>query len=759
MKKITLYIALLFIFISCNTTKHIPDGQYLLSDVKIKDSSKKIDVTYYESYVRQYPTGSLRLGIYNLAGDTSKWINRFIQKAGKPPVIYSARLTKISADQITKELNNQGYLRAKVDTILKSENKKMDVIYDIHSYEPYTIRNYQYQIDNPNIARSLVVAKRYTSIKPGVVFNQENLDGSRENLTTYLRNIGYYKFSKEYLYFQADTTLNSHQADVTLSLYESRDSTSFQKFKIRNVTILSGFDAMSRGNERLFSSPDTSDYNGIKIIHGKNDFLRKSVLYRNNYLRPGNFYSDIAFRNTINAFNGIGVVKQTDINLSPIINKKDTIQYLDAFITIAPGNTYFYQTELQGTNSAGELGIAPSIAFQQRNLFNGAEILALKLRGAYEFVPSSDRLNSNSDNYYEYGTDLSLAFPQILFPWLSRYWRELPSASTQFSLGFNNQNRRDYIRQFFNATLTYRWITARGRYNHSLDLWDINYIRMPWVSDDFSKANLSPRADATIRASYQDQLISRMAYNLTFTNTAGLYSSRFMPKNMVTIRAGLDFSGLLPRIATLFHTPKVDSEGHKQVLGITYAEYIKGDFSYSQIHSMNKKTKLAFRVGLGLASPFGNSQILPFESRYFAGGANSVRGWNARTLGPGAYKTTDSTSYVNQVGDIKLDLSFEYRRKISSLFEIVGFIDAGNVWTIRNYSEFQPDGQFKFSNFYKEIALAYGPGIRLDLEFLLVRFDVGFRAYDPGRDSGKRWVTPNFTKDRMAWHFAIGYPF
>lgn len=760
MKKTILYIIISLALLSCNSTKNIPDGQYLLSDVSIKVDSGKIDATYYEDFVRQYPTSALRLAIYNMAGDTSKWINRQIQKAGKAPTIYNPRQTKIGADQITKQLSNQGYLRATVDTLLKSKNKKMEVTYYIRSGEPYTIRKYEYKINNKNIARNLSVAKKYTSIKPGIIFNQENIEGSRENLTTYLRNIGYYKFSKEYLYFKADTTLNSHQVDLTLSLYESKDSTSFQRFKIRNVSILTGFDAMSRGNENLFSLPDTVDYNGIKIIYGKNNFLRKSVIYKNNYIKPGKFYGERAFTNTVGAFNGIGVVKQTDISFTPIINVSDTIQHVDAFITIAPGNTHFFQTEIQGTNSAGDLGIAPSATYQHNNLLNGAEILKLKVRGAYEFVPKTKNTNSKNENYYEFGSDLSLAFPEFLFPWLKPSWRDLPSASTQFAVGINSQHRKDYTRQFFNATLTYRWTTQNSRFSHSLDLWDINYIRMPWVSAGFWELYLSDKANPMTRASYQDQLISRLNYNVTFTNSAGLVSSRFMPKNVVTIRGGIDYSGLLPRLVTSFYKPKVNAEDQKQIVGIAYAEYIKGDISYAQTHTMDKKNKFAFRIGLGVASPFGNSKVLPFETRYFAGGANSVRGWSTRSLGPGSYSPdNDSTNFVNQVGDIKLDLNVEYRKKMTDLFEIAAFVDAGNVWTIRDYSESQPNGQFKLSKFYKEIALAYGTGLRIDLGFLLLRLDLGARAYDPGKKENQRWVILKPTFSKMAWHFAIGYPF
>lgn len=760
MNKIISVILVIVSLWSCNSTKHVPDGNYLLKGYDIKADTKDIDVTYFESFIRQQPNNKVRLMIYNIAGqDTSKWLNRVIQKAGQAPVLYNPQHTKNSANQVAKELSNMGYLRAEVDTLLKIRDKKISVTYNIQNNGIYTIRNYDYTIDNGPIARSLARAKKYTSIQPGVDFDQIDLDDSRTHLTTYLRNIGYYKFPKELLYYRADTTLNSHQVDLFLSLYPPKDSTIFKKFKIRNVSILSGFDPMAKGNEKLFAEVDTVKYKGLNIIYGKNKFLRKSTLYRNNFIRPGRMYSDMAFTRTTGAFNGIGVVKQTNIQFKEVINPNDSIQYLDALVTIAPGNTHFFQTEIQGTNSAGDLGIAPSISYQHQNLFNGAEILKLKLRGAYEFISNSSNPDMVNQNFYEYGFDASLAFPQFLFPWLQAKLRELPSASTQISFGINNQHRKEYSRQFFNATLTYRWSSNKNQFAHSVNLWDINYIRMPWASTEFTD-RLNNINNPILKESYKDQLISRTTYNITYTNANNRISSR-TPRNIFTIRAGIDISGLLPRIVTSFYNASRDSLGAKQILGIRYAEYIKGDLSFAQTHALNSKNKLAYHIGLGVARPFGNSTVLPFETRYFAGGANSVRGWPTRALGPGSYvaDTSGVNDFVNQVGDIKLDLNIEYRSKISEYFELAGFVDAGNIWTIKNYKESQPNGQFKFNKFYKEIALSYGAGIRFDLGFLLLRFDVGVRAYDPGEPVNRRWVILKPTRDRIAWHFGIGYPF
>lgn len=745
-------------FMSCSTTKNIPEGQYLMNDYKIKVSDKNIDAANLENFVRQKPNssflffGKMRLGIYNAAGqDTSKWLTRTIKKVlGQPPVIFNGRQTEISATQIEKELSNQGYLSAKVDTAIKIKGKKASVTYNVDGGIPYKIRNYEYTISDTTISRILKRMRRMSNVKPGMLFDKEMLEEDRGTMNSIMRNVGYYSFSKENLYYRADTTLNSHQVDLYLSLYRNPDSTDHKRYRLRNVTITSGYDVTDDNNRDNFQNPDTFSRRGITIIHGKNNFLRNSTLLRNNYLRPGALYSDIASSITYSAYSGISAIKQTSINFVPV--KSDSVNLLDVNITLAPSKVHWFQAGIDGTNSAGDIGIAPSVSYQHKNIFNGAEILGVKLKGAYEFITGKKNTDLLDKNYYEYGIDLSLSFPQFLFPWMKNSWREIPSASTQISLGHTNQHRAEYTRQFFNATYTFRWMTQRRQLSHSLDLLDVNYVRMPWVSNEFEKY----LNNDILKATYQDQLIARTGYGITYTRAS---RGRRYPKNSYTIRGTLDLAGWLPHLTKGLANLKKNANGQYEIVGIAYAEYVKTTLSFSQTRNFDKYRSFAYNIALGLANPFGNSEVLPYEKRFFSGGANSVRGWNTRRLGPGSYKTNDSTSFVNQVGDIKLDLNVEYRNRIGEMIELAGFIDAGNIWTIKEYQG-QEGGLFKFSDFYKEIAVAYGLGLRIDLNFLLLRLDFGRKAYDPSRDEGKRFV---MLKEKFlpgwAWHFAIGYPF
>lgn len=769
MKKYILFFLIITILAGCSTTKNIPEGSYLLDNIEIKHDTKNA-TSDLEDFVRQQPNtslpllGKVRLKIYNMAGqDTTKWINRAIRNLGQAPVIYSPSQTEASKNQLLRQLNNQGYLRAEADTTLNFEEKKVSVTYNLRGGTPYLIRNYEYALSDTTMARIMRLIPAKPLLSQGDMYDQDMLEEERIRVNNIMRNVGYYNFSREYLYFKVDSTLNSHQVDMFLDVYPRRDSLRYPRYRINDVTVISGINSLDnigsgdgqlRTNRWFFRNADTTEYRGIKIIKGRNKFLRNSTIARNNYLRKGSWYSDYALTGTYEAYTKMPAIKQANIALMP--SPTDSTR-LDATIILLPANAHWFKAGVDGTNSAGDLGIAPSVSYQHQNLFNGGEQLSIRLKGAYEFINNEGSSDGMGKNFYEYGIETSLTFPMFLFPWLKRSWREQPSASTRFTIGLNNQHRAEYTRQFFNASINYSWSTMRNRLGHSLDLVDINYIRMPWVSHLFDSLYLNNSNNELLRESYRDQLVQRTAYSITLTN-----GRRFNPLHPTyTLRGSIEVAGLLPRLSSAISGAEPnENTGQKEILGVAYAEYIKGNIEYARTFYFSKRHSLAFRAGLGLAQPYGNSSVLPFERRFFAGGANSIRGWSTRSLGPGSYQSPDDgvSDFVNQAGDMKLEFSIENRMKLTSLFEFAQFIDAGNIWTLKDYDN-QPGGQFQFKDFYKEIGVSYGLGLRFDLGFLLLRLDAGMRAYDPGRDSSDRFVLFKPTLNKMAWHFGIGYPF
>lgn len=765
----TTFIILSLFLGACTTTKNIPENSYLLNDAKINIDGKINASTDLYTYLRQEPNttipllGKVSLKIYNMAGsDTSKLANRIIHRIGSPPVIYSPRLTEISASQLQLQLKNWGYLDAQVDTTLKIKGQKIDVAYNLKPNQPYTVRKYVNDIQDSTMRSIMNRVPLRSKIVPGDLFNTELLEEEQEQVAgTIFRNAGYYNFSKDYVYFEADTTLNSHQVDLYLKIYPQPDSLPYTRYKINKVTIVSGFNPFSERRDRFLRNADTLHLDGLTIVNSKNKFLRTSSIRRNNYLKQGSNYSEAAITKTYESFSNMGAVQQVNIDVQP--SPEDSLHMLDVVVGLTPGNRYSLKTSLDGTNNAGDFGIAPSISFRDVNVFNGSEELNVKLKGAYEFVSKESTIGSGS-NYYEYGVETTLSFPLFLVPWLKKKWREMPSSSTRFKVSVMNQHRRQYTRQFFNAGIAYNWNTSwySGKYTnknnlgHSLELIDINYVRMPWTSKQFQDDYLNDSINPLLKESYKNQLIARTAYNIVYSKNSR--SNSLAP--LYTIRGTFEVAGLLPSLVTSLADSPKNSNGKREFMGVEYADYVKGVLDFARTLPLSRTHSLAFHALLGVASPYGNSDVIPFERRFFAGGPNGVRGWSTRSLGPGSYRRNKNTEndFVNQTGDIKLDLSVENRNKVTQYIEIAEFVDAGNIWTIRNYKN-QPGGEFKFSNFYKEIALSYGVGLRFDLTFLLLRLDWGIQAYDPSELQGDRWVIFKPRLSRTALHFAIGYPF
>lgn len=764
-KKIGLYVLLVLLISACSMTKYVPEGSHLLNKVEIETDNKDISSSDMESYIQQTPNkswtflGRVSLRVYSLSGrDTSKWRNRTLRKMGEAPVIYSPYLMKATENQLAQRMQNLGYLNAKVTNEVKYKKKKAKIIYHIESGTQYTIRNLKVGITDTNVAPLLQNphVESYYAVREGQPFESEFLDNISDRLTRFLRNQGYYNLAKENFYFLVDTAVGNHQVDVELMsrnlVNDSlKKNDAFIRYKIKDVTIISGLDIFDKSSLEDFKEKEEVNYRGINIIYGKKRFIRPPMLYANNFIRPGRYYSDRLQENTYSSLNSMSAVKQATIEYTPV---KDSA-LLNATITIAPANIYYWQVGLDGTNSAGNLGMAAYTTFQDRNIFNGSETFRIKLNGAFESINGNSDYDIVSDIYYEYGGEASLTFPQFLMPFVPEQRRQQVGASTVFSTGLNWRNRPEYNRRFLSLDWKYKWMAFRRKLNQTFTLYNINYVATPWTSTWFSNY-LKEKDNAMLKESYKDQFITRTSYMLNFTSKMG---KRAQTEGF-TIQASADVAGTLPYLySKLSGAEKVD--GSYELFGIPFAQYFKtsGDLTY--LFPIDKFNIIASHIGVGIAVPYSNSEVVPYEQRFFAGGPNSVRGWSTRTLGPGTYESKGSSDFLNQTGDIKLLLNVEYRLKTESFLEYALFADAGNVWTIKNY-ENQPGGEFKLDTFFEEMGIAWGLGIRPNFGFILVRLDLGMKIFNPEITGSPkdRWVIthPDLGQD-LAFHFAIGYPF
>lgn len=759
---------LLLLLAGCSTTKYVPEGHFLLDDVKIRSTDEQVKVGDLSSYLRQHPNSKwfslfkVPLYVYDWSGrDTTRWINRVLRRIGDAPVVYDAELARQGENEMLKALQNKGYINGRIAREEIRKEKKIKLRYHIIPGTPLQVEEIFRIVPDARIDSILQAEdSSATLLRPGMLLDINELDRERNRIVSLLQNRGYYDFNKDYITYAVDTVGRGNSARLALYLNPlARVSDSVMQphipYYIDSVRIYPDFDLFSGvASQEPPEGYDTLHYGKLSIIlrSGERPYLRPKVLLRNLHVYPDSLYSEQAVSDTYSRYARLGILKYTNMRFE---QKSDT-NLLNCYLFLSKGRSHSLSFSIEGTNSAGDLGAAASITTEHRNLFRGSETFSLKLRGAYEAI--SGLTNAITNQYTEYGIEASLSFPRFLFPFLSSEFRRRSWATTELSVGYSNQKRPEFARNIFEGRWSYRWNNRKSQLQHRIDLIDVSYIKMPWISDEYRDNYLG---NSILRYNYNDQMIMRFGYGLVFSNRSisglGLGSSN-ANTNGYTIRFNVESAGnLLYGLSKAFSFPRND-EGRYSTFGLPYEQYLKGDIDFSLKLPVDSRNTLALHAAVGVAYPYGNSDMLPFSKRYFAGGANGVRGWSVRGLGPGRYSGGQSIDFMNRSGDIKLDLSAEWRTKLFWKLNGAFFIDAGNIWTIRDY-ESQPGGTFHFNSFYRELAMSYGLGLRFDFDYFILRFDGAMKAIDPAYGAERYPIIhPNFSDD-FTFHFAIGYPF
>ncbi len=762
------------VLLGCSSSKHVPDGSYLLDKVRIRmDSTGKeeqLDVAEMEAYLRQTPNHRMlwsikfRLGFYNMAGnDSTNWWNKWMRKLGEPPVIYDPALTEASSSQLMQYLASKGYFNADVtvDSVKNEKKKKIELTYNLAPGPRKVISQVKYQFPDSAV-RAIVMADSSKFLTtPGSPLARDILEAQRTVVADALRNNGYYNFGKECITFVADTTEGSSDVDLLMRVnYPSGPQDHkvdlYSKFVIRRVTVIADADAIDAENPALAVGKDSVHFHGIEILYADSRYLRPSVIANNCYLAPGETFSQKNVDRTYRAFSRLGILKFINVSFVPVGHIGDE-GVLDAYIMLTPGKSQTASVELEGTNSEGDLGVAVGLTYSHRNIGKGSETFTGKLRGSYESL-SGNLEGLLNNRYMEYSVDLGLSMPEFKAP-ISRRIRRRIQASTEMNFSMNYQERPEYTRVISTAGWSYKWTDARKNNRHTFTPIDINYVYLPASTNNF--IDLIAPDNPLLRYSYEDHFIMRMGWRWYHSNKRESTPwQRSMQRDIYNVRVNVEIAGnLLFAISSIFAHRSDFHEDPYKIFGIHYSQYFKLEADYALLHRFDERNSVAFRVGGGIGVPYGNSEMLPFEKRFYGGGANGVRGWAVRTLGPGSYPGRNSVSdFINQCGDIRLITSAEYRAKLFWVLELGAFIDIGNIWTIRDYP-FQQGGVFKFNDFYKQFAAAYGLGLRMDFNYFLLRFDLGMKAHNPAMGE-KAWplISPNWHRD-SSFHFSIGYPF
>lgn len=767
MQKNILFVGLLSVIcFSCNTLKYVPQNEELLTKVDLKVTEGAVSKKNLKSTIRQQPNvhfwgTNLNLGIYSLSGkDTTKWINRSLRKIGEPPVLYRQIETDRSEAAMSRYLFNKGYFNAEVEAKSYHKNQKVNVVYHADLGKPYHIQSYRYQ-PSGNALDSLVAASLpESSIREDVVFDSEVLNAERDRLAAMAREQGYYAINKEHFSFQVDSSLNNHHVDIRLQIKPytrvmTDEEVRYEKhvqYRINKVYFLLDVPspAIMNSAARAMAGYDTLQIDDYCIVYQDRPCIRAKTLLRNCFVAPGDLYRAKAVSKTYSRMNSMQHMKYVNIRFveqGQTDASEKSERLLDCYILVTSGNDNIFSFEIEGTNTAGDLGVAGSLTYSHLNLMQGGEVFSTRLRGAYETLS-----NSFANDYREFGGEMNLLYPEFKIPFFSRDFKRNIDATTNWRLSYDNLSRPEFLRTTTAVSLEYAWQDQKIR--QTLNPVDLAYVYMPRVDSTFQATYL--KEGSYLKYSYEDQFILRTAYSI-------LYSSLPLGvtnKTYYTLRANVESAGnLLRLVGSMADISK--ENGAYTIAGIPFSQYVKGEFELTRNIVLNSNSRLAYRIGIGAAYPYGNSKILPFEKRFYSGGANSVRGWSVRTLGPGTYKTSlTSIDFMNQSGDIKLDLGIEIRRKMFWVLESAFFVDAGNIWTIRDYDN-QAGGRFHIDTFYKQLACSAGLGLRLDFKFFLLRVDGGMKVFDPSGSTGdERWRIKHIDDwDDFALHFAIGYPF
>lgn len=723
------YAVIVAAFFACSAEKYVADDELLLRKVHVVCDEERVKGDDLYAYCRQKPntkwlsTFKVPLGLYSLSGrDTTKWVNRMLRKAGEKPVIIDTLLTRRTVSDLTYLMQNKGFLNAEVDTQMIVKGKSAELTYRINAGDPYIIRGVSYDYKDSTVAQLLT--PKELQLHQGQVFSVNELNAQRKRIVSKLQNYGYYMFNKDFVSYDVDSSEVNRSVYVTMHIdnYRRNSNSEYKEHPLYVVRSLT-YDMLPEGTVKL----------------------RKKVLEDNTIIRVGDAYNAQAVQQTYNNFSRLQAVRYTSIHF----NEDPESQQLDCHIQLSRHKTHSLQFQPEGTNTAGDLGAAASATYQDRNVFHGSEVFSLTARAAYEAISGLE--GYQNQDYVEYGVESSLLFPRILFPFVSDKILQAQNASSELTLSYNLQDRPEFHRRLFNTAWRYKWNNQARNEQYKLDLLDVNYLWMPWISETFKHDYLESGTsnNVILKYNYEDLLITKLGFG--YSKTTGNNA----------LRVNVESSGnLLSALSRPLKLAK-NEYGEYKLLGIAFAQYVKGDVDYSHLIKFDERNALVLHGRLGVAYPYGNSHVLPFEKRYFAGGPNSVRGWSVRSLGPGRYKRQDGRiDFINQTGDIRLDLNVEMRSALFWKLQGAVFLDAGNIWTAREYSD-QPGGQFHFDTFWQELAASYGIGFRLNFDYFVLRFDMGMKAINPSYNTAKEHfpiIYPRFSRD-FAFHFAVGMPF
>lgn len=749
---------------SCNPTKYVPASETILRKNEININKQQVSKSDLTPYIKQQPNKKIfgsrfYLGLYNLSNiNKTRWPHNWLREIGEPPVIFNPDEARQTTDQIKTYVASKGYFDGKVADSTKTEDRETTVFYNVDLLPAYTIRNINFEITDPDIRTLFYFDSVNCLIKRGKAYDEDILASERTRFERFIRDRGFYAFSSEYISFQIDSTIGNRQVNIFYNIgsqtvtdvYNRISYVPHSTYNVRDIYIYPDYDpaaALEQGDAYL-NKLDTILYKGYYFITpNETPEIKYDLILQALYLKPATAYSLTNEEQTKSHLMSLKVYRLVNITYHETGAPVDSTanRQLNSNIMLTLLTPQSYRIELEGTNSSGNLGGALNLIYQHKNLFHGAEMFSVKLKGAYEALKDTSRLRSTK----ELGFETNLRIPKFLIPFIKKEdFIKKYNPSTNILAAYNYQAMPLFTRTLATATFGYSW--KAGNYqSHIVNPLLLNLIKLPPGSIDSAFA---ARIKSSFQEySYRDVMILGGGYSFIYNNQKIQKSSDYW-----FLRINFETAGNMIALTEKLSGSK-KTDGFYKFLGQAYAQYVRTDFDLRYNYTFSTERSIVYRAFVGLGIPYGNSKAIPFEKQYFGGGANSIRAWQVRSLGPGSYDPPEA-SFLNQTADIKLEFNAEYRYKLFWILDGALFLDAGNIWSYNN-DPARPGTQFSLTKFYKDFAIGTGTGFRFDFQFVIARVDIGMKLRDPR--PGEGWILGSrpYTRKDFALVLGIGYPF
>jgi outer membrane protein assembly factor BamA len=700
--------------------------------------------------------------LYFIAGEPKKekGLKSFIKyKLGKEPALISDVAAGNTSSLMENYLNNEGYFGSLVQYEVQTKNKKSKVHYSVTLQPPFLIREISFDLfDTTKITTDEYKNSRI--LKPGQRYSLEVLQAEQKRIEALAKNSGFYYFDHRYLLFEGDSTVGDRQIDLRLTFEQGTPEEALGQYSFKSINVFPNY---SFDNDSLTTQGDTLVVDGYRYIDNVDNFQPKIITDVIN-LEPDSLYRRDDHINTLSRLMSLQTFKFVSIKF----RETGDSSTLHADINLTPQQKKSIRMQVQGvTKSNNFVGPGFEVTYTNRNFFRGAELFQFKLSGAYEWQIS--RQQAGSINALEVGAEASLTFPRFVIPIKIRNESSKYVPQTIIKAGFDFQQRLKYYRlTSFTTGIGYQWRETTYK-SHELFPVELSYVRTSRTSAEFDSLLMD---NPSLANSFQNQFIPGVRYVYTLNTQLRDGTEKNYQPNKIK-RSNFFFQGTIGLAGNIINgLQSTKSEEEPGTLfNLPYSQYVRGETDFRYYLQLDQHNKIATRLNIGVGYAYGNSTNLPYIKQFAVGGSNSLRAFPARSVGPGTYNVradstfTSDTYFIDQRGDIKLEANIEYRFDIFKGLKGAVFVDAGNIWLIRN-DEARPGGQFEWDTFLGELAVGTGVGIRYDFNFFVLRLDTAFplrKAYLP---VGQRWVvdqidfgSSSWRKENLVFNIAIGYPF